>query len=932
MHLATDQLTARGLVTLALLLGGAPEVFARPELVALSPGVSIPATEVSRLGHPAVNANGTRIAYVHGFDPVGMNPTGRARLFAEDLSGSNRVQISTDYMARPESPAFTIDGQAIYFTAEIGTPPIRELFRAPAAGGPVLRLTDRGGIAGDAIARAIPIGGGGAWFAVGSDLLNEGLNLNGGRRVFYHVDNAGLITRRSDPGFHPSREAELMGISADNALVAFVARDPDMGGQRALRPFILTVATGQAEPVGPPVGADEIEGVFSLIGQRIIMSSDAEYLGFGGGRTPQIFRADIDGGTLQQLTQATNSGAVHPGTDSGGNLVTFESAAPLQIGEPTGTRRVYVLGSGPPIRRLASGWQPVMAIDGSRIVFVADHDSVGDNGDGSIEIFSATPSGQDLRQHSRYAGATADDPDVAADGLRIVFSATGNLDGGNPDGSGEIWGINANGAGLVRLSTTQAPEFCREPAVSPDGQWVAFSSDADLLPGSNSDGNEEIFRIRFDGTDLTQITDTVDGANRCPRMSTDGRRMIFLSTADLLSGASMGQGRVAFWREATGVFQLLTPTSDRAIDALYFSHDGTRVALLSNASMDGRNPSHAIRIFAAATDGTLLRAINVPGGIQAQGLGFSGDGAWFAAADAAGQIVLLSWAGGEVDTVMSLPGVAAGYPSVSLDGSRVSFVSLGSGSGFHSGDIYRIDRGAPPSTDGLLDHSQSLPSAIPALSANGQTVAFLMTGVDTLNPDGSREIFAARLPATAVTWLELAAVLDEGAIRLRWRAAADADHAGFRVARAATPSGHWDHLNGPIEIIGDWHDYRDRHPSEATPWYRIDAIDRHGRLTSSAPIRAKVAAAPTALRLAVGPNPSGGPTWIEIARSLPGRNRIDILSVAGRMVRRLVDEPAGSGTHRYQWTGEDEAGNRVAPGIYFVRADGMAARSIVRLR
>jgi len=940
VHLTPAQLTGprptrhglvvRGILSIALLHLVASHALARPELVPLSPGVSIPASEVARLGHPAVNAGGTRIAYVHGYDPVGLNPTGRARLFAENLDGSGRVQITIgDMPIRPEAPVFTVDGQVIYFTAEIGDPLMRELFRAPSAGGPVEQLTDRSLIGGDAISHAIPTSGGGAWFAVGSDLLNEGLNLSGGRRVFYQVAANGQITRRSDPSFHPSRDAELLGISADNGLVAFVARDPNMGGQRTIRPFILTVATGQAAAVGPPVGAGEISGVFSPIGQRIVMSSDADYLGINGGRTPQIFRADVDAATFQQLTQATNTGAVHPGTDSGGNLITFESAAPLQIGEPTGTRRVYVQGSGTPTRRLSNGWEPAISVDGSRVVFVADHDSVGDNGDGSIEIFSATPSGLDLRQHSRYSGATGDDPHVSADGMRVVLSSTGNLDGNNGDGSREIWGCNADGTGLVRLSTTLAPEFCREPAISPDGQWVAFSSNADLVAGSNPDGNEEIFRIRFDGSELMQITDTSTGANHRPRMSTDGRRLVFLSTANLLSGANMGEGRVAFWREATGVFQLLTPPSDRAIDALYFSHDGTRIALLSNATMEGRNPTHAVRIFAAATDGTLLRSIGVPGGLQAQGLGFSGDGGWFAAADLAGQLLLLPWSGGDADTVMSLPGVTAGYPSVNLDGSRLSFVSIGTGSGFRLGDIYRLDRGAPPTTDGLLDHTQPLPPRPPVLSANGQTVAFLMTGADTLNPDGSREVFAARLPTTAVTWLELSATIDAGAVRLLWRVAADEDHAGFVVARASRSTGPWERINGSIDRVGDAYSFRDTEPAEWEPWYRIDAVDRYGRLTSSTPVQAPVP--PGDLRLTAGPNPSRGTTWIEVTRRQPGPTRLDILSVTGRLVRRLADDMAGPGTHRYLWTGHDDAGNLVAPGIYFIRANGMAARAIVRL-
>ncbi|HEX7879977.1 MAG TPA: FlgD immunoglobulin-like domain containing protein, partial [Candidatus Eisenbacteria bacterium] len=770
---------------------------------------------------------------------------------------------------------------------------------------------------------------GGAWFAVASDLLEEELNLTGGRRVLYHVSAGGLITRRSDPATQPSREAEVIGISIDGALLAYSARDPNMGGQRTLRPWILTVTSGQVAAVGPPVGAEGIQGVFSPLGQRVVMSSDADYLGTNGARSPQIFRADVDGATFQQLTFATNNGAIHPATNADGTLVALESASPLLLGDPTGTPRVYLHVTGSPLKRIASGWQPALAADGSRVVYAASGDSVGENGDGSFEIFSAKTDGTDKRQHTNYASAQAEDPAVSADGMRIVFAATSNLDGGNGDGSREIWAIQSNGSGLRRLTDTAAPLGCREPAISPDGQWVAFASDADLVPNGNADGNEEIFRIPFNGGDLLQVTDTSTGNNRRPRLSSDGRRLFFVSTANLLTGAQMGSGRLAFWRESTGAFQLLSPASDRPIDALYVSHDGTRAAILSNASMEGRNPTHAIRIFAAATDGTLFRGVTVAGGLTTQGLGFSGNGEWIAAGDASGQIVLIPWSGGTPDTVLSMAGIVGGFPSLNLDGSRLSFVSLASGMGYRAGDVYRLERGADPAPEGLLEHTQPLPPTPPALAANGTTVVFMMTGVDSLNPDGSREVFAARLPTTAVRWLDLSARLEGDDVVLAWRADTDGDHAAFRIQRAPTAEGPWDRRPGaPTSRDAQW-EFRE-HDDPTARWYRIEAIDRFGRVDRSLPIRPADDAA--RLRLTVGPNPTRGVSHIELVREVPGWNRVDIVSVTGRLVRRLVDESAGAGVYRLDWAGDDASGNRVAPGVYYVRVDGMPARSIVRLR
>ena len=91
---------------------------------------------------------------------------------------------------------------------------------------------------------------------------------------------------------------------------------------------------------------------------------------------------------------------------------------------PTGTPRVYVTATGSPLRRISTGWQPAMAFDGSRVVFAADHDSAGENGDGSFEIFSTQADGSDMRQHTRYAAAVAEDPSVSADGRTVTVTVT----------------------------------------------------------------------------------------------------------------------------------------------------------------------------------------------------------------------------------------------------------------------------------------------------------------------------------------------------------------------------------------------------------------------------------------------------------------------------------------------------------------------------
>jgi len=159
---------------------------------------------------------------------------------------------------------------------------------------------------------------------------------------------------------------------------------------------------------------------------------------------------------------------------------------------------------------------------------------------------------------------TAPSPDsaqisIAADGRRIAYVerlATRNLQKIRFDAFKEC---------TVGEPTwiTQGSRLAVSPDVSPDGEWLAFSS---FGP------QEDIFVIKTDGTGLRQLTDDYE-RDRYPRWSPDGKQIAFYS---------LRSGKYEIWainRDGSGL-QQRTFTPDKPAGALSpaWSPDGTRLS------------------------------------------------------------------------------------------------------------------------------------------------------------------------------------------------------------------------------------------------------------------------------------------------------------------------------------------------------------------
>jgi Tol biopolymer transport system component len=199
--------------------------------------------------------------------------------------------------------------------------------------------------------------------------------------------------------------------------------------------------------------------------------------------------------------------------------------------------------------------------------------------DGDFEIYVMNPDGSDPINLTNTEGFDAQ-PAWSPDGTRIVFASGRNGDSEFPPANEDIYLMNADGSGLVRLTENQIPDS--DPAWSPDGTQIAFVSRLEV--------GYQIFIMNADGSSSRNFTnDTFDNLN--PAWSPDGTQIAFASDRepnDPIHSTEIFVINV----DGSGLTRLTSNTTFD--DTPVWSPDGTKIAFNCDAEIcvmkaDGSN-------------------------------------------------------------------------------------------------------------------------------------------------------------------------------------------------------------------------------------------------------------------------------------------------------------------------------------------------------
>lgn len=390
------------------------------------------------------------------------------------------------------SPAVSADGRFVAFESSapnlVGGDGngVQDVFVHNRVTGVTARASVRsGGAGGNAGSHNPSISGDGRLVAFESDATNLVAHDDGGKTdVFVHNMRTGKTRRISVRSNGAEANSDSYGpvISGNGRVVAFysyatnlVARDhnglPDVfvHNMRTRRTTRVSVNSSGKESGGPPTGFDGL--AISEGGSVVAFASYASNLVAGDrNRVSDVFVHNRATGRTTRVSVRSN------GVEALGC-----GASPLCSYDPAVSEHGRFVAFSSRTKNLVPG-----DTNGVQDVFVHDRKT------GKTKRASLDSSGHQVRRHS------ANRPSISGNGRYVVFSSRAkNLVPGDTNGDSDVFLRNLTARRTVRVSVSasgaQARDGSDQPAISADGRYVAFQSEARNLVAGDTNGKTDVF-------------------------------------------------------------------------------------------------------------------------------------------------------------------------------------------------------------------------------------------------------------------------------------------------------------------------------------------------------------------------------------------------------------------------------------------------------
>lgn len=389
----------------------------------------------------------------------------------------------------------------------------------------------------------------------------------------------------------------------------------------------------------------------------------------------------------------------------------------------------------------------------------------------ALAVFAATPalafdvSRISLDGEANELPRDSRDAAMSADGRFLVFTTRANLAPGDSNSHEDVYlkDLDTGEVTLVSRSVTSVPTDrpSRDPDMSADGSRIVFSSGATNLVRDDNAGNRDIFIYNRPEDSLTRITrgfdgTEADGGSGAPRISPDGKVVVFESRAgNLIDDDTNGVQDIYIYGLVSGATRRVSLTSTgRELSGRSrspsISSNGLKVAFTSLApEINQRARSELPEVFTHDLVSRRTSRVTVPDDdtelSDVYGSPFlSGNGGWLAftrTRDGGGgpsDILLQELGTGETIRVTdpigeprrashSIGGIAYGGEFVVFDSISDNLIP---GDNNNEKDVFRYDR--------VNDELARVSGPGPNAGGNGESRAL------GISPGGSAVLFASR--------------------------------------------------------------------------------------------------------------------------------------------------------------------------------------------